>query len=810
MKLSFIVLLVLCMVLTLNAQKNSTDKKIVHARMVDNPPTIDGVLSETFWADIEAATDFIIYEPYNGKPSYFRTEVRFAYSQTAIYIGARMFDPHPDSILCELGQRDEALELNSDAFAIEISPFNDNLNAFGFSVSSSGVVADLKTTGQNRDESWDAVWDAAVLIDSLGWTCEMMIPYSAIRFPNKEEQIWGLNCWRQVRRVREWSTWSFVDKNNDSFLHQAGLLLGISGIEPPIRLSVNPYASLYLFKVDGKPELKLNGGMDLKYGIDQSYTLDMTLIPDFGQVESDEIVLNLSPFEIQYDEKRPFFTEGNELFGRGGIFYTRRIGGQPQFIEHGKDSLMEGETLASPPSETRLFNALKVTGRDKQGLGTGILNAVTRPVRVEAIAEDSSYREVLMQPVMNYNLLVIDRSLRQNSYVSFANSNVVRAGEKYMANVSALEFDLNNKELDYGLFGLARYSYKQAPNKDLKQGVCYYLGGGKRTGKFIWALANTGVSKQFDQNDMGYLEKTNFNETELALAFRQFQPKGIFINYSGTFELEYSAVFEGFKYTQFKGNFDSHAMLKNYFFMGLNLEYSPFPTHDYYEPRVDGWYFKIPPYFSWNVYFSSDYRKMLALDGRFGTDFTFNDPYHGYWITIEPRFRPSDRLLIIPSFRINQRWDEQGFVDKETEPVPEVRIYFGDRDVIAVTNSVYSTYRFSPNASLSLRIRHYWSKALYTNFHQLLPNGELTQTAKEFDSDINYNIYSLDMGFHWNFAPGSELSLVWKQLSEDSQGKIIPHYLDNFFHSIEGDLHSNISLKIIYYIDYQSLKNRRA
>ena len=263
----------------------------VKAIRVTTPPKIDGELNEAVWDNIPVATDFFQFDPYNGEPATQKTEIKIVYNDNALFIGAMMFDTAPDSILTGLAKRDDFEYINADIFTIDISPYNDGLYAFSFKVSASGVQGDEKLSPYEKDVNWDAVWESCVKINDKGWVAEIKIPYSAIRFPKKDIQIWGINFWRNIRRKREWATWTFVNKKVSSVLAQSGELTNLENIKPPLRLSVSPYLSAYLEKNSSNKNWRcfFNGGMDLKYGINESFTLDMTLIPVFGQVESDDI-----------------------------------------------------------------------------------------------------------------------------------------------------------------------------------------------------------------------------------------------------------------------------------------------------------------------------------------------------------------------------------------------------------------------------------------------------------------------------------------------------------------------------------------
>jgi len=359
-----------------------------------------------------------------------------------------MYDPNPDSILTELGIRDADQTINADNFSIDINPYNDGVNGFTFKVSASGVQTDVNRSSRGRrffgprtrgDINWDAVWDSDVKITDEGWNVEIKIPYSALRFPDSKVQVWAINYWRDIRRYTELSSWNFVDREVRNQMNYLGILKGIEGVKPPLRLTFYPYISGYIEKSASQDKWvkTVRGGMDLKWGITEGFTMDLTLIPDFGQVKSDEKILNLTPFEVRYEERRQFFTEGTELFQRANLFYSRRIGSVPKGYEDVENQLSESEIITENPVETRMINATKISGRTNKGLGIGLLNAMT--LEGHAIVKDTltgEQREIMTQPFTNYNIFVLDQSLPNNSFVSLINTNTYMKETEYMANVT--------------------------------------------------------------------------------------------------------------------------------------------------------------------------------------------------------------------------------------------------------------------------------------------------------------------------------------------------------------------------------------
>ncbi len=238
--------------------------------------------------------------------------------------------------------------------------------------------AGINSDNGGEDFTWNAVWKSGAVIHEDGWSFEMFIPYSAIRFGKKDVQNWGMNITRRRRKTEQQYTWNPIDINVNGFLTQEGLWTGITNIKPPVRLQFSPYFSVYANHFpSGSPDNKkltsqVNGGLDLKYGINQAFTFDATLIPDFGQVQSDNQVLNLSPFEVKFNENRSFFTEGTELFSKGNLFYSRRIGGTPFHLYDAYNNVNGNEEVVKNPSESKLINASKISGRTQKGLGIGV------------------------------------------------------------------------------------------------------------------------------------------------------------------------------------------------------------------------------------------------------------------------------------------------------------------------------------------------------------------------------------------------------------------------------------------------------
>ncbi len=791
------------------------ERKELVATRIENSPKIDGLLDDEAWQNANPASDFYQYRPHNDRGASFPTQVYLVYDDNAIYIGARLSDPNPENILTELGIRDADNEMNADKFSIDISPFNDGVNGFSFKVSASGVQTDINrsSTGRsasgrrsNGDVNWDAVWKSDVTINDDGWIVEMEIPYSALRFPKKDIQEWGINFWRDIRRLDEYSTWNFVDREVRKQMNYLGVLKGLEGIKPPLRLSLYPYVSGYLQKSAGESGLQqtFNGGMDLKWGINQSFTLDMTLIPDFGQVKSDDKILNLTPYEVRYDENRQFFTEGTELFQRANLFYSRRVGSEPIGYDDVEDELGPSEEIIENPTETRMINATKISGRTSKGLGIGFLNAMTTNTyaKIKNI-ETGEVHKVLTQPFTNYNILVADQTLKNNSYISFINTNTLMNEIGYSANVTGTELRLNDKSNLYSAraeFAVSQQYYAEEENN---LGYKYDVRIGKSGGQIQYSLSRELVSDTYDQNDLGYLRRNNEIENRVSFDYNIFKPFGKFLSFSSGLSLEYNQLYKPREFTEFNVGLDGRATFVNRLRVSFFSRYSPLGQKDFYEPRVDGRFYKEEDSFLIFSRFSTDDRKPIGVSGDFRISKQFSEydqKYFGFEIT--PRFRMSDKLNLAPGIEYIKRENNIAYVTDFGED----SVYFGMRQSPTWVYSLNANYIFTNKISLGFDLRHYWSRLKYDNqYYFLNEDGSLSEIDHNFqEEDINYNAFTIDMVFKWNFAPGSWLTTVWKN-TVDADGEMIDNYIDNVESMFKQSQVNSISLKLLYYIDYQQV-----
>ena len=481
-------------------------------------------MEEESWLNANIATNFLELNPTEGNKPVYKTDVKVLYDDNNIYILGYCYDPHPDSIMTQLGERDD--RLNADHFTVSFDTYNKKIDAFTFKVSASGVQSDSRIS----DESFNAVWESAVEIVDDGWIAEIRIPYYSIRFPKGDKQLWKINFLREIRRIRTEVQWSLVPKEVETEINYWGDLVGLNDIKDPARISLSPYVSSFAEFENDESSYGFGAGADLKVGLNESYTLDMTLLPDFSQVRSDNIVKNLGAFEVVFEEQRPFFQEGVDLFNLGNLFYSRRIGGVPEGYSDAFSEVDSNEVIENP-NTARLINVTKVSGRDKNGLGIGIMNAITAPA--SAIIENTETgekRELQTNPLVNYNIVAIDQNLRNNSSIYFINLNTSRDGDFIDANVSSLGLNLINKKSKYAVNGDVKISQRDSNlsahifSEDPGDGVSYTLGFGKIKGNFKFDLQSVNKSLNYNPNDLGVNFATNIREHSLELQYNRYNP----------------------------------------------------------------------------------------------------------------------------------------------------------------------------------------------------------------------------------------------------------------------------------------------
>jgi hypothetical protein len=733
------------------------------------PIVIDGRLNNEAWALATPIGDLLQREPNEGQAATERTEVRFVYDDGALYVGARMFDREPGKIVRRLSRRDG--ESSSDLFRVYLDAHHDHRTGVMLTVSAAGSLRDFWLSNDfDRDQSWDGVWDASVTVDGEGWTAELRIPFSQLRFSPGDRQTWGVNVSRLIQRNNEEDWWAFVPRNDLRLTSVFGHLDGLDGIRPRRHLEVLPYATTSLERMStvqaGDPFNGANrflggAGVDLKWGLTSSFTLDGAINPDFGQVEVDPAVVNLTAFETFFQEKRRFFIEGSQQFnnfGRGGLvlygrfgaqyptlWYSRRIGRSPHLGADGE--------FVSQPSATTILGAAKVTGRTAGGWNMSLVNAVTN--REQARVDTGGVRSTTeVEPLTNYaaarvsrefagrasiGLLAtaVNRNLRTSELRSSVGSGAYVGGtdghiflDQKKAWVLSGSFAGSHVTGDAAVMtALQRSSarYYQRPDAThirfdpAAQSLSGWTGQvnvNRTRGNLLVDAALWAISPGFESNDVGFSPEADRVGAHTGWLWQKTTPDG--------WTRDRTAVFIGRWLWNTAGDtlvngysLQAAATFKNYWSLSGNADFDL----SHFDDRATrgGALMRRPGAYSGGVYLSSDGRKRVQL----GASTRYNANTAGGWgaeASSEVVFRPSPSLSVSvgPSFSRSRAVAQ--YVTAVTDPTAAAtygrRTLFSDLDRTEVSMVTRLNVIFTPKASLELYAQPLLSSGRYWNLKE--------------------------------------------------------------------------------------------
>lgn len=793
---------VLCLcTFTTNAQV----KRQLQITKTVTAPKIDGQLDDAVWQTAAKATSFTQFRPTPGVMDSVanRTIVQMTYDNDAIYVAAYLYDD-PSLILKQFASRDNFS--NADFFGFIVNPNNDAQNDTEFFVFASGTQADATanpTVGE--DFGWNAVWDSAVKIQDDGWSLEIKIPYRCLRFDNKKLETWGINFHRRFKRNESQYTWSPLDvtKGNIGLYH--GELKGLKELTPPVRLAFYPFISGVTNSFNGTTTTTPNAGMDVKYGITENFTLDATLIPDFSQAGFDDVTLNLGPFEQTFSEQRQFFTEGLDLFSKGDLFFSRRVGNAPSRTP----ATAANETITDLPQTTRVLNALKVSGRTQKGLGLGLFNAITdRTFATVNNTDTGANRRVEVEPLANYNIMVVDQQFQQNSSISFINTNTTRNGDFRDANVSALIADITNKTNTYNIEGQLKMSKVNIQN-GTQTGYSSFFRARTVSGKLRYNIDHSYADDSYNINDLGLQFRNNFNNLGANVTYRTFEPTGRWNQYFINTYIDYNrlanpSVFTGLGLgANFNG---STRKLNNY---GANVNINPGRQFDYFEPRKAGSFFIRENRLNTNMWYNSNDNKKVAISANFGIETLVETgrDYVNYWFGFGPRIRFNDKFIV--SYFIDREYytGDRGYVTQVGNDV-----IMGDRHRVEIEQNFNASYNFNPYHTLSLTLRNYWGTVDYDyKLFSLQDNGRVTNaTGYNVENigrnpNINFATWNFDLSYSWQLAPGSFLTALYRNQLFNFDNESLAAYNASINNLLDQPLNQTVSIKLQYFIDYNDV-----
>ncbi|MGC9470912.1 MAG: DUF5916 domain-containing protein [Bacteroidales bacterium] len=549
-------------------------KRLYTTHRIENPPVIDGNLNDEAWIQGEWQGDFTQFEPYEGRSPSKPTEFNILFDDLHLYVGMKCYD-HPDSIAVRMTRRDND---DGDMVMVLFDSYHDLRTGFVFGVTAAGVRLDvlMSNDGANEDPSWDPIWQAKTKIHDWGWAVEMKIPFTQLRFKKNSSAVWGLEVARMIYRYNETNLWQPISRTSSGIVHASGELTGLQEITPRKQLDVVPYGVAGYHTSEPEPgnpfatgkEFRYNAGLDAKVGLTNNLTLDLTINPDFGQVEADPSEVNLTAFETYFQEKRPFFIEGNNITsfnvglgdgdaGNDNLFYSRRIGRRP----HGYPDL-EGGEYARVPNFTNILGAAKITGKTEKGLSVGILESVTAEVKAE-IDQDGERRSEVVEPLTNYSLVRLQKDLDQGNtiiggMITSTNRKLNGTGIDMLhsgAYSGGIDFTQYFHEKSYRLSTSLIMSHVTGPEEAIaatqRSSARYFQrpdadhvvydptrtsltghGGklefGKISGNFNFLFMNIWKSPGLELNDMGFMREADFILNVLWGGYHFTEPFSIF------------------------------------------------------------------------------------------------------------------------------------------------------------------------------------------------------------------------------------------------------------------------------------------
>jgi hypothetical protein len=798
-------------------------------RVQGSPPVIDGDLSDPVWRTAPVATDFVQMRPREGEPGTERTEARVLYDDDALYLAIRAWDSEPDAIAAQLTRRDEGSY--SDRVHVIVDSYHDRRTAFHFAVNPLGVKLDLyRFNDSEEDPGWDAVWDVATRIDDEGWTAEFRIPLSQLRFSAAPVQTWGINFGRDIARRSELSTWAPLSEQDQAMVSRSGELRGLRDLAPPRRLELLPYAVGRMARAPGVAEDPFHRrydpgsefGVDVKLGVTNSFTLDLAVNPDFGQVEADPAQVNLSAFETFLPERRPFFQEGAGIFrfgiglgdGDGGnqtLFYSRRIGRAPQ------GSVGGGAEWVDAPSQTRILSAGKLSGKTEGGWSVGVLGAVTGAEEARVFREGDFGRDPV-EPRTGYSVLRVQRDFRQGESAlgiigtgTYRDHEVADAlGIRQAGYAGGLDFRHRFRdgtmELRGNLLGshtegspeamlgtqLSSARYFQRPDQDHKtldpdatsmQGwsgtmELWKTGGGP----WRFAAMSQARSPGFEVNDLGFMTQADYMEQVAFVGYFQNRPGRVFRNWRLNTNAWGSWTFGGER-QNLGGNVNGGAtFLNNWnFHVGVNASRGGLST----ALLRGGPAFRTEP--NWNGWGSLNTDGRRDVQGSLSLSWNARPESGSRSVSASPsvRWRPSERTTLRLGTSLSHRVDDRQWVGR-LGPSDQPLYLFGRIEQTTAALSLRADVAVTPTLSVQLYAQPFVSAAGFDDFKRVtnpradryedrlagvevaledgVYQGEVEGAPIQFsDPDFNFKQFRSNAVLRWEYRPGSTIFLVWAQ-----------------------------------------------
>ena len=794
------------------------------ATKTDKRPKIDGKLSDPCWEKGQWTGQFVQQIPFQGKNPSQETDVKILYDENNIYVAFKCHDIGPGKIRPILSRRDVD-EGAGDIVGIAFDSYHDKQTAYEFNVTAAGQKIDMVHLGAYQlDYNWDAVWDAKTQVYDSVWTAEMQIPFSQIRFAPGKNQVWGLHIWRWIDRYNENTQWKLIPVDAPAMVYLFGELKGIEGVKPKTNYEFLPFlSSRFSPNTDQEKQMKYGFGLDGKVKLNSGFNLDYAINPDFGQVEADPAILNLTSYEVFNEEKRPFFLEGNTILdysiGDDMLYYSRRIGHEPS-----SPSILNNvdATKTSIPENTTILSAFKLTGKTKNGLSLGFVQSFTdkenatftkgtylgNPISKMAVEPYSNYMVGrIKQDFNNGNTVfggmvtstirnITDEHLKSLPKFAFAEGFDFQhnwKNRKYYIDFKSFFTDVNGSNSSISDLQRSSVHYYQRPDADnigydstrtTLAGWGGYMSGGKRSGKFRAIGSLNWRSPGVDFNDLGYLYQADLIQQTAKLTYKVSQPKGIVRSYYGEFTQEHDWNFGG-ENTLDRLNLHGFVQFNNLWQIHLNLRRN-FNIYDTRELRGGPKLYKSANS-DMDLFVQSN--SVKDFWAGFGPRFTWydDDISKASYFTTQLNWQISDRLSILSRTVWSNTKDNDKYVTKVTDLADNTHYLIGTLNRNTISSTLRFEYFLSPEISIQYYGNPYASIGKYSNFREV-GDGASTFPAKRYlpikiektgsgaysitgeeepiysinkTTDFNFQEFRSNFVGRWEFKSGSTFYLVW-------------------------------------------------
>ncbi|MFY7670314.1 DUF5916 domain-containing protein [Tenacibaculum sp. MEBiC06402] len=814
-----------------NSNTTVVPKKIYTTKKMITLPKIDGVITDKAWDHLDWGGNFTQKVPDEGKAPTYDTKFKIGYDEKYLYVALRAFDDEPEKIEERLSRRDG---FAGDRINVIIDSYHDKRTAFVFTVTAAGVKGEELATqnGQDWDASWNPIWYTDAVVDDKGWTAEMKIPLTQLRFGKSEEQIWGLNINRTLFRKQERSLWQRIPNEVSGFISEAGELHGLKGLKSQKQLEIQPFTVFQYdtYEKEGSnpfrdgSDFSVNAGLDAKIGITNDLTLDLTVNPDFGQVEADPGAIALDGFQIFFNEQRPFFVENKNIFdfrfanGPDNVFYSRRIGRAPQ----GSVSLADNE-FADVPINTTILGAAKFSGKTKDGWSIGVLETVTSNEYAE-IDNNGNRREELVEPLTNYFVARVQKDFNErNSYIggiftstnrnltddlSFLRKNAYTGGLDFrhewhnrdyyiQSNVVASHVTGSKEAIQATqeslthLFQRVDASHVEVdPNRTSLTGTGGRVFGGKRGGGNwrYWAGVNW-RSPELELNDVGFLRQADEIRQFASIRYLWQVPTKTYRDASVRFRQLSSFDFEG-NYNRMEYSLQGNINWINNWWTELELVHKPRIFINTFLRGGPRWRYSEENFMV--LFFGSDQSKKFNFrtgyikSGTEQNNFSFTRYVLGF------NYQPFDSFSASVTTEFTENPNKTQYVG-EADFGSVKRYLLGNIDQKTWSTTLRLNYSINPNLSIQYYGQPFISRGRYNNFNyvnnsiakdlnervtwyddnqiQQAPGGDYL-VDEDRNGVVDYQFSDPNFSFvqfrsnlvaRWEYIPGSELFLVWAQ-----------------------------------------------